>query len=159
MCTRDKQYQHPNGMQPVTNVSVYKRSLGFGLNSNSSTIRSRSLWSPCRKYDKYPSFAPQIISVYPSTCVAGIYTVVQITGSNFLPPCYGTTYVNLGNFQNLPITFYSNVNISFAVPLNAPAGDYNLTVVNIYNGQFSPEVNQSYAGAQNVSNSVTYTIT
>ena len=116
--------------------------------------------SNCRKYKSvYPSFAPTINSLSVTSSAAGTYSNVMINGSNFLPPCYGTTYVNFGSFKNLPITFYTTTSISFVVPLNAIAGTYIVKVVNVYNGNFSPTVNQSYAGNPNFSNSQTYTIT
>ena len=90
----------------------------------------------------------------------------MINGSNFLPPCYGTTYVNFGPFnqfsgpyKHLPITFYSTSAISFVVPLNLGPGTNNVQVGNIYNDNFSPAVNQSYPGIPNLSNSQTYTLT
>jgi len=113
----------------------------------------------CRKYKSiYPSFTPTINSLSVANSVAGIYSNVMINGSNFLPPCYGSTYVNFGSFKQLPIVFYSTSNASFVVPLNANPGSYNVQVVNIYNGNFSPSVNQSYAGVPNFSNSITYTL-
>jgi hypothetical protein len=114
----------------------------------------------CRKSNGfYPSFTPVINSLSVTNSVVGVYSLVQINGSNFLPPCNGTTYVNFGSFKQLPITFYSSFNIAFVVPLNAPIGSYNVQVVNVYNDNFSPPVNQSYAGIQNYSNSITYTLT
>ena len=116
--------------------------------------------SNCRKYKSvYPSFAPTINSLSVTSSAAGAYSNVIINGSNFLPPCYGTTYVNFGSFKKIPIIFYSTSTISFVVPLNAGAGSYNIQVVNIYNGNFSPNVNQSYPGIPNFSNSQLYTIT
>jgi len=113
----------------------------------------------CRKYKSvYPSFTPTINSLSVTNSVHGTYSNVMINGSNFLPPCYGTTYVNFGSFKKLPIIFYSTSNISFVVPLNAVIGSYNVQVVNIYNGNFSPSVNQSYAGNPNFSNSITYNL-
>jgi uncharacterized protein (TIGR03437 family) len=85
--------------------------------------------------------------------------MVYIDGSNFFPPTNGITYVNFGNYTNLPVIFYSSFNISFVVPLNAGAGNYTVTVVNIYNGNFSLQVNTSYPGIPNYSNSVVYTLT
>jgi hypothetical protein len=114
----------------------------------------------CRKLKGfYPTFTPTVTYISITSSVAGQYALVYINGSNFLPPCYGLTYVNFGYFTNLPITFYSPTNLSFVVPLNAPPGNYNVVAVNIYNGNFSPGVNQSYAGNMNISNSITYTIT
>ena len=116
--------------------------------------------SNCRKYKSvYPSFAPTINSLSVTSSAAGAYSNVIINGSNFLPPCYGTTYVNFGSFKKISIIFYSTSTISFVVPLNAGAGSYNIQVVNIYNGNFSPNVNQSYPGIPNLSNSQLYTIT
>jgi hypothetical protein len=113
----------------------------------------------CRKYKSlYPSFTPTINSLSVTNSVSGNYSNVMINGSNFLPACYGSTYVNFGYFKQLPIVFYSTSNASFIVPLNAGQGIYNVQVVNIYNGNFSPSVNQSYAGIANFSNSITYTL-
>lgn len=136
-CARDTNYQNSEGEQQIT------------------TFINR-----CSKYKGFlPSFTPVINNLSVTTSVAGAYSRVYINGSNFLPPCNGTTYVNFGNFNQLPITFYSSFNISFVVPLNANGGDYNVVVVNVYNGNFSPAVNQSYPGKLNYSNSITYTIT
>jgi hypothetical protein len=112
-----------------------------------------------KRYENfYPSFNPVINDLSVNTSTAGLYSVVYIDGSNFFPPSNGITYVNFGNFTNLPITFYSSFNISFVVPLNATAGNYNVTVVNIYNGNFSQQVNTSYPGIPNYSNSLVYTL-
>jgi hypothetical protein len=145
MCTRDISYQNPTGTMPITNMSIYKR-----INNIFTTCKYRSF---------YPSFTPTINSLSTTNSVHGVYSFVQVNGSNFLPPCYGTTYVNFGTFKQLPIVFYSPFNISFVVPLNATSGTYNVQVVNIYNDNFSPPVNQSYPGIQNYSNSITYKIT
>lgn len=111
----------------------------------------------CRRYvPNLPDFAPVIYQLTPAT---GQYSIVYINGLNFLPPCYGTTYVNFGSFTNIPITFYSSFNISFVVPITAPAGTYNVVVVNIYNSNFSPAVNSSYPGILNPSNSLPFTVT
>ena len=136
-CARDTNYQDSEGEQQIT------------------TFINR-----CSNYKGFlPSFKPIINNLSVTTSVAGTYSLVYISGSNFLPPSNGTTYVNFGNFNQLPITFYSSFNMSFVVPLNAKAGDYNVLVVNVYNGNFSPPVNQSYPGKLNYSNSITYTIT
>lgn len=113
----------------------------------------------CRRYQQaYPSFAPIIYTLNPDNVNQGAYSVVYINGLNFLPPCYGTTYVNCGTFTNIPITFYSSFNISFVVPVNIVAGNYAVTVVNIYNSNFSPAVNSSYPGNPNYSNSLQLTV-
>lgn len=117
--------------------------------------------SSCRKISNaYPSFTPAIYSLSVTSSVSGIYSLVYIDGNNFLPSVYGTTYVNFGNtHKNLPITFYSPNQLSFVVPLDAVSGSYNVTVVNVYNSNFSPAVNLTYAGNLNYSNSITYMIT
>ncbi len=119
------------------------------------------LASQCRKLSGfYPSFTPTIYNLSVTSSIEGIYSLVYIDGANFLPHVYGTTYVNFGNlYKNLQITFYSPNQISFVVPLNAVVGIYNVTVVNVYNGNFSPGINTSYSGNLNYSNSITYTIT
>ena len=118
------------------------------------------LESSCRKVSGYPNFNPSIYSLSITSSVSGTYSLVYIDGTNFLPAVYGTTYVNFSNiYKNLPITFYSPNQISFVVPLEAVAGVYNVTVVNVYNGNFSPGINITYAGNLNYSNSVTYTLT
>jgi hypothetical protein len=127
-------------------MSIYKK-----LNGTTS--------STCKSVSFYPSFSPVITSLSVTSSAAGAYSLVYVTGQNFLPPCYGTTYIKFGSFKNLPITFYSPFNISFVVPLNAPSGSYNINVVNIYNSNFSPSVNQSYSGNKNYSNTSVYTLT
>ena len=145
MCTRDSTYQNPNATQPITNRTIINKNI-----TGTNCRLSKSF---------YPSFSPTISTLSVTSSVHGKYSLVYILGSNFLPPCYGTTYVNFGSFKNLPITFYSPFNISFVVPLNAPPGIYNVIVVNVYNSNFSPAVNQSYPGNPNYSNTITYTIT
>ena len=146
MCTRDSTYQNPFLTQPVTNISIYKKA-------------NNKIPLGCKNVGFYPSFTPSITSLSVSSSVSGAYSLVFINGSNFLPPSYGTTYINFGNFKNLPITFYSSFNISFVVPQAAPPGNYSVKVVNVYNSNFSPTVNQSYPGNQNYSNSSIYTLT
>ena len=136
-CARDINYQNANGTIPNT------------------VVKHR-----CRKYKQFlPSFTPTISSLSTTTSAYNQSYVVQVAGTNFLPPVYGTTYVNFGNYTQLPIVFYSAFNISFCVPLRVLPGNYKVQVVNIYNGNFSPSVNQSYPGIPNYSNSITYTIT
>jgi hypothetical protein len=139
-----------------TNIQITDELGNYISNTLLNNTRDRS---SCRRYKSvYPSFTPTINSLSVTSSVAGVYSNVMINGSNFLPPCYGTTYVNFGSFKNLPILFYSAFNLSFVVPLNAVPGNYNVQVVNIYNGNFSPSVNQSYPGIPNLSNSITYTL-
>ena len=112
----------------------------------------------CRLYKSVlPSFTPIINNLSVTSSIAGQYSLVYINGNNFFTNAI--TYINFGSYTNIPITFYSSFNISFVVPLNAPPGIYNVTVVNLYNGNFSPAVNQSYPGNQNYSNTITYTVT
>ena len=140
-----------------TNIQITDELGNYISNSLLNNIRDRS---NCRRYKSvYPNFAPTINSLSVTSSVAGAYSNVMINGSNFFPQCYGTTYVNFGPYQKLPIVFYSSFNISFVVPLNAVSGFYNVQVVNIYNGNFSPQVNTSYPGIPNYSNSVVYTLT
>ena len=106
----------------------------------------------------YPSFTPVINSLSVTSSIIGVYTVVYINGSNFLPPCNGDTYVNFGSFTHLPITFYSSFNISFIIPLNAISGFYDVRVVNTYNDNFSLPVGQSNPGIPNYSNSIPFKI-
>ena len=142
-----------------TNIEINEEYINSILNTKNRTN--------CRKYKSvYPSFTPTINSLSVSSSVHGAYSNVMINGYNFLPPCYGTTYVIFGPFNKfsgpykyLPITFYSNYAISFIVPLNLGPGFYNVQVGNIYNDNFSPPVKQTYPGIPNLSNSQTYTLT
>jgi hypothetical protein len=129
------------------------------INSVIFNRRKRATLNCIRYKSFYPSFTPTINSLSVNNSSPGTYSNVMINGSNFLPPSYGTTYVNFGPFKNLLITFYTTTTMSFIVPLNAGSGSYNVQVVNIYNGNFSPTINQSYAGNPNFSNSQTYIIT
>jgi hypothetical protein len=141
-CTRHNNYQNPNGTQPITNRAILRRASQNCRRNNTS----------------YPSFAPLIYNLSVLSSCSGLYSLVYIDGANFLPAAYGTTYVNFGQFTELPITFYSSFNISFVVPLNAPPGNYAVTVVNVYNGNFSPAINETYPGNLVYSNSITYTL-
>ncbi len=127
--------------------------------TDSMLYKNNTTTHNCRKYKSfYPSFTPTINSLSVNYSNSGNYSNVMISGSNFLPASYGSTYVNFGYFKQLPIVFYNTSNASFIVPINAGPGIYNVQVVNIYNSNFSPSVNQSYAGTPNFSNSITYTL-
>jgi hypothetical protein len=144
-CAKNNNIQITDEFGNIINSVIFNRRKRITLN--------------CRSYKGfYPSFAPTINSLSVTSSLAGGYSNVMINGTNFLPPAYGTTYVNFGSLKKIPITFYSTSAISFIVPLNAVPGNYNVQVVNIYNGNFSPSVNQSYAGNPNFSNSITYTL-
>lgn len=136
-CARDENYQNENGI--LTNTVPQNR---------------------CRKYKPIlPSFTPSIYNLSKYSCNYNEYAIIYITGSNFLPPVYGTTYVTFGNANtNLPIVFYSSFNISFVVPYNVSKGNYKINVINIYNDNFSPAINTSSGGVLNESNSVYFTI-
>ena len=112
----------------------------------------------CRLYKPMlPSFTPVISNLSVTSSAVGQYSLVYINGNNFFPN--GITYVNFGPFKNIPIVYYGSFNISFVVPLNATAGNYNVVVVNIYNGQFSVPVKYTYSGNLNYSTPATYTVT
>lgn len=115
--------------------------------------------SNCRRRLKgfFPSFKPILSGLSQITSISGAYSLVYINGYNFLP--FGTTFIKFGSFGYLPVIYYSSFNLSFVVPLNAIAGNYQVYVVNLYNGNFSPQVNQSYPGNLNFSQPITYTIT
>ena len=112
----------------------------------------------CRRYKAFlPSFTPIISNLSMNYSSSGQYALVYVSGSNFFNN--GTTYIDFGSFTKIPIVFYSSFNISFVVPLNAVPGVYKVSVVNIYTGNFSPPVNESYSSNLNYSNSVIYTLT
>ena len=104
-----------------------------------------------------PSFTPAIYNLTVYTSLAGAYSFVGITGTNFLPN--GTTTVNFGTYKNIPVSYFSSFNISFVVPLNAPIGNYNVVVINTYNSNYSPNINNFYNQNTNSSNSMLYTLT
>ena len=104
-----------------------------------------------------PSFTPEIYSLSVDTSLAGAYSFVGINGSNFLPN--GITTVNFGTYKNIPVTYSSSFNIAFVVPLNAPTGYYNVVVINTYNSNYSPNINNFYNQNSNSSNSMIYTLT
>jgi hypothetical protein len=109
--------------------------------------------------NKYPNFTPVILKLSKTSSIRGEYSVVYINGLNFLHPSIGTTYVNFGSYTNLPVTYFSSVNFSFVVPLHIKVGNYSVVVVNIYNGNFGPQINISSPGILNISNAEIYTIT
>jgi len=128
-------------------------------NNNLTQSNPSYTQSKCRKIvNKYPSFTPVIYSLSITSSAKGAYSVVYVNGYNFLPPANGTTYVNFGSYTNLPIIYFSSTYLSFEIPLNVKVGDYSVVVVNVYNGNFSPQVNTSYSGNLNISNAINYTI-
>jgi len=114
----------------------------------------------CGKFtNKYPNFTPAILKLSKTSSIKGEYSVVYINGLNFLHPSIGSTYVNFGPYTNLPIIYFSSINLSFVVPLNIKVDKYSVVVVNVYNGNFSYQTNNTYPGILNISNAVIYTIT
>jgi hypothetical protein len=104
----------------------------------------------CRKYTGFlPNMNPSIYSLSTTISAPRIYSLVYISGHNFIP--YNTT-VTFGAIKNIDVVFYSSSYISFVVPLNVSEGDYNVqVVVNYYNIQ-SQTSNLLY------SNTLNYTI-
>lgn len=104
----------------------------------------------CRKYNGFlPNMNPSISSLSTTISAPRLYSLVYISGQNFIP--YNTT-VTFGPIKNIDIVFYSSSYISFVVPLNVSEGDYNVqVVVNYYNIQ-SQTSNLLY------SNTLNYTI-
>jgi hypothetical protein len=112
----------------------------------------------CRQYKQfYPSFIPILNNLSIQSSKVGNYAIVYVNGSNYLPN--GTTIIKFGNYGVIPITYYSSFNLSFIVPHDASSGTYGVQVVNIYNGDFSPQVNQTMPGNLNYSKSINYTLT
>jgi hypothetical protein len=142
------------GTGPQSNDYLYSHFDSFGtvLQSSKSARKCRRL-----RTGFYPSFTPSLYNLSITTSTSGAYSHVYINGSNFLPN--GTTFIQFGNMGYIPATYYSSFNLSFVVPLNALQGDYPVKVVNLYNGNFSLVVNQSYAGNVNYSEPIIYTIT
>jgi hypothetical protein len=130
----------------------YTEYINFINNKN----RNKSITCP-RNKGFLPSFTPNLYSLSVTTSASGAYCVVNVNGTNFLPG--GTTFIQFGGFGYLPVTYYSSFNLSFVVPLNAIPDNYPVKVVNLYNGNFSTPVNQSYSGNLNYSNAITYTVT
>lgn len=148
------------GNSTTSNNIMMTNSNRAQYNNNLTQSNAIYLRSKCRQIvSAYPSFTPSIFSLSIKSSIKGVYSVVYIDGKNFLPPANGTTYVNFGPYKELPIIFLSATYISFTIPLNAKAGDYSVVVVNVYNGNFSPQVNYTYSGILNFSNAEVYTIT
>ena len=102
-----------------------------------------------------PSFTPILSNLSVTTSSSGAYSLVYVYGSNFLPN--GTTFIQFGTIF-LPVIYYNSFNLSFVVPTSALAGNYNVKVVNLYNGNFSPSINFSYPGNLCYSNSVIFSV-
>ena len=109
-----------------------------------SSLQLSSSFSTCKK-STYPDTSPVISSLSIYSSVESVYTVVYITGQNF--QIDGVTTVSFGTYQNIPVTFYSSMNISFVIPSNALAGIY---VVQVFNNIYPTQL---------YSNTVNYNIT
>ena len=147
------------------NYQTNNRNIKPQYNNNLIQYDVNYIESKCRTIKSaYPSFTPQIFNLSETSSLQGQYKVIKINGLNFLPSVYGTTYVNFENkfgytnFKQLPIIFYNTSQISFVVPLNIVAGHYTVTVVNVYNSNFSPAINQTYSGNLNYSKKEDYYI-
>jgi hypothetical protein len=145
-------------------MSCAKNTAGFGNNPQYAEyinlINNKKLYNSVnckRNKGILPSFTPVLSSLSVTTSSSGAYSLVYVYGSNFLP--YGTTFIQFGNYGYIPVTYYSSFNLSFVVPLGLLPGNYNVKVVNLYNGNFSAPINQSYPGNLNYSESITYIIT
>jgi hypothetical protein len=97
---------------------------------------------------RYPNITPVISFLSQDSSPAGKYTIVYISGYNYLP--FDTTRLNFGPYKNIPITYLSSYNLAFEVPLLSP-GTYNIQLATINQNQLLP--------VYVVSNIVTYTIT
>jgi hypothetical protein len=146
------------GTNQQSDEYLYSQFISSGSVSTNRYIKGRSA-RKCRQLNKgfYPSFTPELLNLSVTTSAKGAYSLVYVNGSNFLPS--GTTFIQFGNLGYLPVTYYDSFNLSFVVPLNAIADNYPVKVVNLYNGNFSPPVNQSYPGNLNFSQPINYTIT
>jgi len=104
----------------------------------------------CRKYVSFlPNMNPSIYSLSTTISAPRIYSLVYISGQNFIP--YNTS-VTFGPIKNIDVVFFSSSYISFVVPLNVSEGTYPVqVVVNYYNNQSQPS-NLLY------SNTLNYTI-
>lgn len=98
---------------------------------------------------KFPNTSPVISVVSPSQSILGDYTICYLTGLNFSKSnTTGNSTITFGDITNIPITFFSSLNVSFVVPNNLAAGTYSVQVVN-----------NNYFPSTLASNIVNYTIT
>lgn len=99
-------------------------------------FRLRSL-KKCKAFTQtVPNYTPDLINLSTSSNIAGRYSFVLITGSNFLPN--GNTFIKFGSFGYIPVIYYNSFQVSFAVPINALPGNYEIYVVNLYNSRYNP---------------------
>ena len=103
-----------------------------------------------RKYKySYPNTSPIIYSLSITESVLGDYSICYITGLNFSKSnTTGNSSVTFGNITNIPVTFFSSLNISFVVPfLHLTPNTYTVQVVN-----------NNYFPSTTYSNKVDYTL-
>jgi hypothetical protein len=142
------------GTNPQSNDYLYAQ---FSTSSSRTNQLARST-RKCRQFQGfYPTFTPNLFNLSVTTSDSGSYSLVYVDGSNFLPN--ETTFIKFGNIGYLPVIYYSSFNLSFVVPINAAPGNYPISVVNLYNNNFSRPVNHTYPGTLNFSEPITYTIT
>ena len=104
----------------------------------------------CRKYKSfYPNLTPVISYLSQYSSPQGVYTVVYMTGLNFLPS--GTTVLNVGEYKDVPISYLGSFNLSFVVPSGLTKGDHEIQLATISTTPLFP--------IYLFSNKVTYTIT
>ena len=104
-----------------------------------------------RKYKYiYPNTSPIIYALSQPESVLGEYTVVYISGYNFSKAnTTGNSTVTFGDITNIPVIFYSSLNISFVVPfINLTQQKYDIQVVN-----------NNYFPVTQYSNKVSYELT
>ena len=104
-----------------------------------------------RKYKyMYPDTTPIIYGLSQNESVLGDYTVVYISGYNFSKAnTTGNSTVTFGNITNIPVIFYSSLNLSFVVPIiNLTQATYDIQVVN-----------NNYFPVTQYSNKVSYELT
>jgi hypothetical protein len=155
-CPGDKSVTNENTNNSINTAQYYSN-----LTQNNNAYLSKRACKQSTGF--YPSFTPAIYSLSQNISAHDTYSLVYINGNNFQSPSIATTYINftnaLNSYTRLPITFFSSSYISFVVPNAAPAGTYSVEAVNIYNGNFSPQVNNAYPGILNYSNPVNYVLT
>jgi hypothetical protein len=108
-----------------------------------SSLQLSSSLTRCKS--SYPDTSPIILGLSIYSSVQGAYTVVYVTGYNF--QIGGTTTVSFGTYQNISVTFYSSMNISFVIPTKAIAGTY---IVQVFNNVYPTSL---------YSNTVNYNVT
>ena len=98
---------------------------------------------------KYPDTTPVIYNLSINTSNINDYTVCYINGLNFSKSnTTGNSTVTFGDITNIPVIFYSSLNLSFVVPNNLDVGTYQVQVVN-----------NNYFPSTLYSNKINYTLT